>query len=201
MKMPSHIATARYVGRWHRLRISLLGVLLLWLSCSAAGLPQAAAVPSPLVARRAEAVTRVVLGIISYTQWPSSLAQLQLCVLADPVYAGDLLNHAPTSGGMKIAVRRMDIDDPHLGRDCNAVYLGAVTQAQRVEIFGRLSGHPVLSISDANATCAAGSMFCLYVEDTDRVRFKTNLDSVARSGVRVDPHVLLLSQPGRVSKP
>lgn len=151
--------------------------------------------------RRTHAVTDVVLSIISYTQWPVSLPQLQLCVLAKPLYAGELLSGVSTSDGKKIVARTMTINDPHLGRDCNVVYLGAVTEAQRLEIFERLSGHPVLSISDANATCAVGSMFCLYVDDAGKVRFKINLDSVARSGVRVDPHVLLLSHPGTQSKP
>ncbi|OOG56304.1 hypothetical protein B0E48_09000 [Rhodanobacter sp. C03] len=199
--MPSHIATARYFGRWHHWEVSLLGLFLLWLSCSGAAFAQAVATPSPLMARRTHAVSEVVLGIISYTQWPISLPQLQLCVLAKPLYAGALLNGALASEGLKIVARQMDIDDPRLGRDCNVVYLGAVTDTQRQKIFEQLSGHPVLSISDADAVCAAGSMFCLYVEDTDTVRFKTNLDSVARSGVRVDPHVLLLSHPGTGSKP
>lgn len=153
------------------------------------------------MARRIHAVTDVVLGIISYTRWPTELSQLQLCVLAEPLYAGEFLNGVPPSGGKKIVARAMAVDDPDLGRDCNVVYLGAVTDAQRLKIFERLSGHPVLSISDADPVCAAGSMFCLYVEDADKVRFKINLDSVARSGVRVDPHVLLLSHPGTVSKP
>lgn len=201
MTLPSHIAAARQFGRLQGREIGLFGLLVFCLTCAAAVIAQTASSPSSTMHSRTQAVTNVVLGIVSYTQWPVRLSRLQLCVLAQPLYAGELLHGERMSGDKKIVARSMAIDDPDLGRDCNVVYLGAITAAQRLDIFERLSGHHVLSISEADPTCAAGSMFCLYVEEPDKVRFKINLDSVARSGLRIDPHVLLLSHAGKVSRP
>ncbi|WP_216844774.1 YfiR family protein [Rhodanobacter sp. L36] len=150
---------------------------------------------------RTQAVTTVVLGIISYTHWPTSAQQLRICVLANPAYASDLLNGTHLSGGQSIIAQHMDVENPDIGRDCAAVYLGALTDDQRMKLFTELSGHPVLSISEADLTCASGSMFCLRFDDSSKVRFATNLDSVARSGVRVDPHVLLLSHSRTEAQP
>jgi len=51
----------------------------------------------------------------------------------------------------------------------------------------------VLSISEADDPCTVGSLFCLRVSD-QQVAFDVNLDSVARSGVRIHPSVLQLSR-------
>jgi hypothetical protein len=49
-----------------------------------------------------------------------------------------------------------------------------------------------LSISEADSSCSVGSMFCLRIKP-GKVSFDVNLDSVARSGVRVHPSVLKLA--------
>jgi hypothetical protein len=41
--------------------------------------------------------------------------------------------------------------------------------------------------------CAVGSAFCLQISN-DQAGFKVNLDSLARSGVRVHPNVLQLAR-------
>ena len=44
-----------------------------------------------------------------------------------------------------------------------------------------------------DSPCTVGSLFCLRVSD-QQVAFEVNLDSVARSGVRIHPSVLQLSR-------
>lgn len=154
-------------------------------------------VPAAVLATHAErshAVAQTVLGIISYTHWPAAPNPLTLCVVAHPVYADDLLEDDLMVGGTHVVTKEMDAGDPGMGTQCNAVYFGTLPDNQDVALSQHLTGHPVLSISEANATCAAGSMFCLRIGRT-RVTFRVNLDSVARSGVSVDPQVLLLSSP------
>ncbi|VVQ25624.1 hypothetical protein PS928_06100 [Pseudomonas fluorescens] len=60
-------------------------------------------------------------------------------------------------------------------------------------MFTSLIGRPVLSISEGSDQCTVGSLFCLWGSD-DQVSFEVNLDSVARSGVRIHPSVLQLSR-------
>ena len=56
----------------------------------------------------------------------------------------------------------------------------------------RISGNSILSISENDSECSAGSAFCLQI-DGDQASFKVNLDALARS-VRVHPNVLQLAR-------
>jgi hypothetical protein len=90
-------------------------------------------------------------------------------------------------------VRRLLASDASLAGSCEAVYIGKLDKAQRDQLFKAINGHPVLSISEADDPCTVGSLFCLRVGD-EQVAFDVNLDSVARSGVRIHPSVLQLSR-------
>lgn len=84
-------------------------------------------------------------------------------------------------------------DDPRIANECDAIYIGKLSQDERARLFTAVSGHPVLSMSEADDPCTVGSLFCLRVSDR-QVAFDVNLDSVARSGVRIHPSVLQLSR-------
>lgn len=183
-----------YLLRRHGYRRLLvgLGLSLALLTAPAIALPaQPTATPLTTHGQRSRAVAATVQGIISYTHWPTPRQHLTLCVMADPAYADDLLNGSLRLADTTITAKKFDIDNPAAGGDCDIVYLGALTDEQRFVLFEHLASHPVLSIGESNPDCASGSMFCLRIGPT-RVRFQINLDSVARSGVRVDPQVLML---------
>ncbi|STJ79217.1 156G surface protein [Escherichia coli] len=44
-----------------------------------------------------------------------------------------------------------------------------------------------------NTECIIGSAFCLIIHNND-VRFAVNLDALSRSGVKVNPDVLMLAR-------
>ncbi len=141
--------------------------------------------------RRAEAVTQVVLGILSYARWPVEPAQLQLCIIGPTEYTDDLVRGTTQATGRPVLVRRLLSDDNAVASTCDAVYIGKLTNDERSRLFGALNDHVVLSISEGGDQCTIGSLFCLRVED-NQVLFEVNLDSVARSGVRIHPSVLQL---------
>ncbi|MFE0753785.1 YfiR family protein [Inquilinus sp. NPDC058860] len=138
------------------------------------------------------AVRQVVMGIISYTRWPVEPPQLRLCVIGPADYAGDLLAGATQPSGRPVRTVRLGLDGSP-GGDCDVVYLGRIGDAERRQLFARMAGHAVLSISEQDESCTVGSMFCLDVRGL-QVSFQINLDSVARSGVRVSPKVLQLGR-------
>jgi len=146
-----------------------------------------------LADQRAKAVTQVVLGILSYTRWPTEPEQLQLCVVGPTEYADDLLKNSAQANGRTVHVARLLRSSPAIAPACNAVYLGHLSSEERTYLFDKLAGQAVLSISEQSNQCTVGSMFCLNVLD-DQVAFEVNLDSVARSGVRIHPRVLQLSR-------
>ncbi|WP_230683734.1 MULTISPECIES: YfiR family protein [Pseudomonas] len=149
--------------------------------------------PISLADQRAKAVTQVVLGILSYARWPVEPAELHLCVVGPTEYTDDLLKGATQSTGRPVQVRRLLANNPAIVSDCNALYLGKLTEEERSTLFQRLNGQPVLSISERDDRCTVGTLFCLRVGD-EQVSFEVNLDSVARSGVRIHPSVLQLSR-------
>ncbi|WP_260959723.1 YfiR family protein [Pseudomonas citri] len=143
--------------------------------------------------QRAEAVTQVVLGILSYARWPVEPAQLQLCIIGPTQYTDDLVKGTTQATGRPVSVQRLLADNPDIATQCNAVYIGQLTDEERSHLFASLAGKPVLSISEGGDPCTVGSLFCLRVGD-EQVSFEVNLDSVARSGVRIHPSVLQLSR-------
>ncbi|RQR65080.1 YfiR family protein [Burkholderia sp. Bp9126] len=138
------------------------------------------------------AVRQVVLGIISFTRWPTTPVTLHLCVTGRPDYARGLIATLQ-AGSTQLDVERVRFDDASLGMACDVVYLGTLSGDERTRVSAAVAGHPVLTISEHDPTCTAGSMFCLNV-DGERVTFDVNLDAVARSGVRVHPNVLNLAR-------
>jgi hypothetical protein len=164
---------------------------LLWLLTGAAvAQPQA---PTGMAEQRAKSVTQVVLGILSYARWPVEPAQLRLCIVGPTEYTDDLVKGTTQATGRPVTVRRLLADNPAIVSECDAVYIGKLTADERARLFASLIGHPVLSISEGGDQCTVGSLFCLRVGD-EQVSFEVNLDSVARSGVRIHPSVLQLSR-------
>ena len=149
--------------------------------------------PVSMADQRAQSVTQVVLGILSYARWPVESAQLRLCIVGPTEYTDDLVKGTTQATGRPVTVRRLLADNPSITGECDAVYIGKLTSDERSRLFASLAGRPVLSISERDDPCTVGSLFCLRVSD-EQVSFEVNLDSVARSGVRIHPSVLQLSR-------
>jgi hypothetical protein len=145
------------------------------------------------------AVKQAVLGIMSYTRWPERPSSLRLCVTGQPRYAASLLAGPVRLGDVPVNVSREALGSGQLGARCDAVYAGGTNASEWQLLRLQLAGHPILTITEDDPQCSAGSMFCLDTAGPDaQVGFAVNLDSVARSGVQVNPRVLLL---GRRRKP
>ncbi|MBN3864603.1 YfiR family protein [Pseudomonas frederiksbergensis] len=169
-------------------------VLLAGLLCLLTGVVSAQ--PEAVVSKadqRASSVTQVVLGILSYARWPVEPQQVRLCVVGPTEYTDDLVKGTAQAVGRPVTVRRLLADNPAIASECDAVYIGKLTSDERSRLFASLTGRPVVSISEGGDQCTVGSLFCLRVGD-EQVSFEVNLDSVARSGVRIHPSVLQLSR-------
>ena len=180
----------RTTGRVVGCKQTLLAGLLFVLSGVVFAQSQA---PAGMADQRAKSVTQVVLGILSYARWPIEPAQLRLCIVGPTEYTDDLVKGTTLATGRPVTVQRLLADNPSIAGECDAVYIGKLTQEERGRLFASLTGRPVLSISESDTQCTVGSLFCLRVSD-DQVSFEVNLDSVARSGVRIHPSVLQLSR-------
>lgn len=149
---------------------------------------------------RSAAVAQTVAGILSYARWPNEPEQIRLCVVGPTDYADELLRAAQAQTqaaqagkGRRLAAQRLREDSTRVAAECDAVYAGGLTPAQWRELGQRLAGLPILSISERSDSCIAIGMFCLDVQPAG-VSFEANLDSIARSGVRIHPRVLHLAR-------
>ena len=177
------------------LRLALAAWLLL------AGLAGATAPPAtPLPASgasaptsRPEAVARVVLSLLSYARWPTERETLRLCVDGGARYAGKLMEGGTLSTGRLVDARRVDTVSDALVPQCDALYLGAVTEARRRPLAAAFVGKPVLVVAEEDFECEGSSMFCLNIRD-QQVSFRIHLEAIARSGIHVHPGVLQLGR-------
>jgi len=142
-------------------------------------------------------IEQAVLGIISYTRWPQGPISPRLCVVGQPAHADAFFTRPMQLGDGAVTATRRAVQADHFGDECDVVYEGALAPAERLLLRRQLIGHPILTVTDSDPQCSGGSMFCLDMagaESGGQVLFAVNLDSVARSGVQVNPHVLLLGR-------
>jgi hypothetical protein len=140
-------------------------------------------------------VNRMLGGIISYARWPGEApgTPRTMCLVGEPHLSHRI---APTiAGGPVISVRRTTSGGAAGGNDCDIIFIGRMPVADRQRIIAWVRGKPVLTVTDDDATCSYGAMFCL----TGRVAsisFSVNLDAIGRGSLRIDPRVLKIGSGG-----
>jgi len=139
------------------------------------------------------AVATVVAGIVSYTRWPAETAPLRLCTLGRGPTVAELLKATDLGSPQRPVSVRVLADAGRAASDCDAVYVGTEGAATIRDMLRRLAGLPVLLVGEGVDFCSDGGMFCLRPE-APAVKFNTNLDAIARSGLRVNPLVLRIAR-------
>lgn len=143
---------------------------------------------------RSAAVVQTVWGILGYTRWPGDPVAIQLCIVGETPHAAALLEGGELPGGRKVAGRRIRSEERQLLVSCHALYAGQLRNGEWAQWMAAWpSGQPLLTLSEEALHCQSGGTFCL--DTTGKViSFELNLDSMARSGVRVNPRVLGLAR-------
>lgn len=186
---PLRVSTARQAATHLRFFRQLIVVLIALLSLSGQARPG----PNELYQKRTHSVATVVIGIISYTRWPTEPNPIRLCITANPQYAERLFDPVLLTAPRPIKTALMPINSQFLPGQCDVIYLGNISSSQQQALLHRISGHAILSISENDNECSAGNAFCLQIAG-DHASFKVNLDALARSGVHVHPNVLQLAR-------
>jgi hypothetical protein len=147
-------------------------------------------------ATQGDTVARVVQGIISYTYWPSQPRLLQFCIIGATKYRRQLLSDLRTTPGRPLQPRLIQRAYAPLMKGCDILYFSADTPPTRQALQG--VDRAALTISERDPACRGGAMFCLRI-GAGALSFDLNLDAVTRSGLRVDPKVLILGRAGAPS--
>ena len=135
------------------------------------------------------AIDRMIGGIASYVRWPdgTSATARVMCLVGTPRLTDQMAPDIP--GAAAILVRRMNAATAMARPDCDILFLGRMPVADRRQLIAWVRGRPILTITDDDAACIYGSMFCL----TNRaagLSFSVNLDAIGRGPLRIDPRVL-----------
>lgn len=135
---------------------------------------------------RARAVNRMLGGIISYARWPGERKNTArtMCVVGTP----QMTNRIAPAGPI-VTVHRMTALGVTEDGGCDIIFLGRMPIADRQRLIGWVRSRPVLTVTDDDAACTHGAMFCLDGRRTS-LSFSVNLDSIGRGPLRIDPRVL-----------
>ena len=135
------------------------------------------------------AVNRMVGGIVSYARWPDGSASTGrvMCLVGSPRLTDHMAPDLPGTGS--VVVRRMTAEATVLRTDCDILFLGRMPVADRRQLIAWVRGRPILTITDDDAACIYGAMFCLQSK-MGNLSFSVNLDAVGRGPLRIDPRVL-----------
>lgn len=146
---------------------------------------------SPTPADYPQAATRAVLGIISYATWPSPPARVRVCVAGDPAWLQPLIDTPATAGGRPVIATPSPDTGEAWVEACEVLYLGTMPDARRRALLAAAAEKPLITVEASPHPCAGTAMFCLTVRE-NRLAAQTNLDAIARSGVRIHSNVLQL---------
>ena len=138
-----------------------------------------------------KSVRSIISGIVSYTRWPALSGKPNLCIFASSHYVEALSAEGPDA--LPYAPVIIHDDQEALSAECHALYFGSESPTHQLELSQAFHARPLLLIAEQNPQCLIGSAFCLII-DSARVRFSVNLDMLSRSGVRVNPDVLMLAR-------
>lgn len=169
-----------------RARVLLLATCL---SCFAVAVCAA----SP-IDEHVQTVTRTVLGIMGYTRWPNESEEIRLCLIGATEYTTGL----EQSAGMLIGGRRLDVtrirSEQVKTSKCDTYYVSSMDPQSWRSLIQDEANQPLLTITEDRALCRIGAMFCLGSQNSGP-GFEVNLDSIARSSLRISPKVLHLARP------
>jgi hypothetical protein len=173
-----------------RLRLLLASALLAALPLAQAGATMAETLEQSVKAAFLPKFAR-------YVDWPTAAvpaagAPLTLCIVGrDPF--GDVIEQAAAGqriGNHPIALRRVaSADDAR--RSCQIAFVGGSSRQSAAAMLSRLSGSPVLTVTDSRNGSARGVIH--FVLHDGRVRFHIDNEQAARNRLSISSRLLSLA--------
>jgi len=174
-------------------------LLLLALAClqTASAAPPTTPVSVPFgegAESEARGAARMVGNILEYTRWPTKPERVGICVVG-PTHHASRLGDISLPDGTPVSRYFLAPDTDIVPDTCNALYLGNMALEDLQRWTTTVRGAPIVTIAENDPDCRSEAMFCLVLLK-DAIAFQLNIDAVSRSGVRIDPRVLRMSQGG-----
>jgi YfiR/HmsC-like len=171
-----------------------LAILALTAAVLLAAPGQAMSNPGADDSPHAGAVVRTIRTLVEYTRWPQPPNPVEVCIAGPASHAGQL--DAVRLGDGRLLQRRAVAASPAALGSCDVVYIGKLPLAGQRQLTAAVRGRGVMTVAEADPECRSEAMFCL-IYPAKGLSFRLNIDAVSRSGLRVDPRVLRVSQGSR----
>lgn len=156
-----------------------------------AGMPLGTAAPGE--SEYAGAVGRTVKAAIDYTRWPVRHDPLVLCVAGPALHAAQL-GAIRLADGRRVERRNVAATPTGIG-SCHVLYIGQLPITTQRQLTAAVRGKGVLTIAEADVGNASEAVIALIYQPR-ALSFRLNVDAISRSGLRIDPRVLRISQGG-----
>jgi hypothetical protein len=137
-------------------------------------------------------------GIVHFTRWPDPKAELRICVDAPDERVAAAIGRilADVSSDRRqivVVTKALATATVEQLLDCQAIYFGAMQSSGYRVLLMQMVNRPVLTVGQGEEFCSYGGLFCLE-SVAQGARIRVNLDSIASSGLRVNPQLLRLTQ-------
>ncbi len=162
--------------------------------------------PAPLTIPRAAEVAYIVRGIVQYTRWTPPPVPVRLCLTdtfdatTEAAFTRAVLESKDgPPGAIVISPRRLAPNGAIDATECHVVLVNSSTPMLWRGLLQGVLDRPVLTIGFNEEFCSLGGTFCLD-NASGKLQIRANLDSISRSGMRINPQLLRLTQqrnPGR----
>lgn len=151
---------------------------------------QAGAEPPP----QRPGVAALTLGLLEFTRWPHPLDEL--CVSAGGPQARAVAASLPAHPlRTRLSLREVAVD-AELPDSCDAMLFEGWTENRQAQQLREHAQRPLLTLGLGAGFCSLGGAVC-FGQGVDQPAFEINTDALARSGLRVNPRVLLLTRARR----
>lgn len=135
-------------------------------------------------------IASFIVNIMHYVRWPEGPEPRLFCVTGHSLNVSGLRKLENLPDGWHDLVLRARPDSPYITR-CSAIYIGQLESEASQTLHEKTQNLPILTFSENSPECALGGIFCLN-PGAQPIRFKINLDTAARSSLRIHPKVLQL---------
>lgn len=147
----------------------------------------------------------LIIGIVSYTRWPQPMNPIRICVLGRDELVAHLQAGAAITSQRPITVQAIKSGDD-VKSNCDVAYVAALPAENARLLLRQTLVAAIVTIGEGAEFCSDGGMFCIEpgtgpATVNGRLRFSANLDVISRSGLRINPQVLLLSRQFREQQP
>lgn len=129
-------------------------------------------------------------------EWPdetfkNSKDNINFCVTGEDPF-GQMLDQIITSntiGGKKGSILKITKDTELKDRNCNILYISKSEKNKYIDIIKELTLISTFTVSDINGFSTNGGMLEYIIKD-DLVRYKVNLKSVKKAGIKISSQLL-----------